>query len=91
MVSGLIADHHFALWCQLLVGMCAFTRGDVASAIRVHKDTLVSRLRLHTKTHHKVLSSRYLLVIAYQRHGELELAERVYLVHAVFPQYRNSY
>jgi hypothetical protein len=74
-VSGLSADHHFALWCQLLVGMCAFTRGDLVSAIRIHKDTLEGRLRLHTKTHHEVLSSRYMLAVAYQRHGELELAE----------------
>lgn len=74
-VAGLSIDHHFALWIQLLVGMCAFTRGDNVSAIRIHKETLEGRLRLHTNDHHEVLSSRYMLAVAYQRNGDLELAE----------------
>lgn len=74
-VSALGIDHHFSLWIQLLLGMCAFTRGDMVSAIRITQETLDGRLRLHTQNHHEVLSSRYLLAVAYQRNGDLEIAE----------------
>lgn len=73
--SALGTEAHFALWCQLLVGMGAFARGDIASALEIQKQVLQGRLRLHAKGHHEILSSQYMVAVAQQRSNDLESAE----------------
>lgn len=62
---------------KFYAAVVAFTTGDIAAALQLHRDILEVRLRLLGKSHHDTLSSQYNIAVPYQNLGDLENAEYV--------------
>lgn len=71
------ADNPLTFQTMFSAGMVAFTTGDVAEALTLHKKTFEGRLQINSKTHNDTLSSQYNLAVCYQNSDDLERAESV--------------
>jgi tetratricopeptide (TPR) repeat protein len=73
--EALGAANFFTLWVKHLLAMVWWRAGDVETALEIHKEVWEGRTAIHPKGHHDILSSQYMLAVAYQRTGDLESAE----------------
>lgn len=75
MTDVLGASSFYTLWVKFLLAMVYWRGNDQKTALNIHREVLEGRQVLHPYDHHDVLSSQYMLAVAYQRTGDLESAE----------------
>jgi len=69
------ADNPLTFQTMFCAAMVAFTTGDTAEALILHKRTFEGRLQIRSKTHNDTLSSQYNLAVCYQNSDDLEKSE----------------